>query len=162
MSKCFFFPKLQPNAGPQLRVEVSLHPTLFPPLNLWSQQMDTHLINCLDSVDICSSAPMQHTEEDLPIIGIGPNATAPASALNSVPNHAPMSTSAAAPAPASAPCVSVSVATLMPHAPVAPESSRDLASGHLGLDHEQILHVGSPVDEDAGVMCDILPLSKDD
>jgi hypothetical protein len=114
--------------------------------------MDTHLINCHDSANICSSAPVQHTEEDLPIIGTGFGATAPALASNSGLNPMPVSTSAAASAPASTPRASVSAATPVPHAPVAPESSQGLASGHLGSDPEQILRVGSPADEDAGVM----------
>jgi hypothetical protein len=52
---------------------------LFPPLILGSQQVDNHMVNSPDSADICLSAPVQHAEEDLPIIGTDSGTTVPAS-----------------------------------------------------------------------------------
>jgi hypothetical protein len=138
--------------------------------------MGNHLTNCPDSIDICPSATMQGTEEDLTIIGTGFGATAPTSASKSMPNHVSVSASVTTTDPTSGsapcvPCIPVSIGSALgpvphtsvpttpmldpvPHlsATVAPESTRDSTpTGHLGLDLEQILCVGSTAAEGVGV-----------
>jgi hypothetical protein len=138
--------------------------------------MGNHLTNCPDSVDICPSATVQRTEEDLTIIGTGFGVTAPTSASKSMPNHMFVSTSATTTDPTSGsaprvPCILVSIGSALgpvphtsvpttpmldpvPHlsATVAPESTWDSTpTGHLGLDLEQILCVGSTAAEGVGV-----------
>jgi hypothetical protein len=60
----FPFSTLNPNAGPTLRAEAALHPTLFPDLSMGSQLTGDHVANFpLASDPVCSSYPMQQPQE---------------------------------------------------------------------------------------------------
>jgi hypothetical protein len=70
----FPFAKFHPNAGPRLRAEVSLHPTLFPTFSQGCKQSDNHVVNISNPTDnVCEDVVVQQQQgmehqADSPII----------------------------------------------------------------------------------------------
>jgi hypothetical protein len=86
----FPFSALNPNAGPTLRAEAALHPTLFPDLSMGSQLTGDHVANFpLASDPVCSSHSMQqpqvNTEDPEPRYDVQTGDRVPESASDHVP-----------------------------------------------------------------------------
>jgi hypothetical protein len=66
----FPFSTLHPNAGPKLRAEIALHPTLFPAVNLGCHQTNGHMVNFSNITNQVCSSIQQHAADSVSANGV--------------------------------------------------------------------------------------------